>query len=82
MNWRKRFFGMKKIFLLTLLFLINTSFLFAQVGDDVPNCEGSEDPDTPCPLDTWVIVFAVIALIITTLYLYKKQESTKNLANN
>ena len=50
---------------------------FAQ-GGDLP-C-GGDDPttSTPCPLDSWVWVLALIAVIFGTIYLYRQQKITKN----
>lgn len=61
---------MKKYLLLALLLLANAYTLFAQ-GPGDPGCP---DPDN-CPIDTWVIAFAAVVLIITTVYLHKKQTS-------
>ena len=46
---------------------------FAQ-GGDLP-C-GGDDPtsNNPCPLDTWVWVLAVIAVILGAIYLQRKQK--------
>lgn len=78
---------MKKRISLVLVFLIaNTVPLFAQFigggsggggGDDGPGSApcGGADIDGGCPLDTWVIILAAIALIFTTLYLYRKQKT-------
>ncbi|MCR8557687.1 hypothetical protein KXD93_08545 [Mucilaginibacter sp. BJC16-A38] len=32
-------------------------------------------PDEPCPLDTWVIVLSVIALVFAAIHLHKKQKN-------
>jgi hypothetical protein len=63
---------MKKRIVLSLFFvLLTTVTLFAQGG--LPCGDG--DPD-------WVILFAVGALIITTLYLYRKKLAVRQLSNN
>jgi hypothetical protein len=76
MIWANVYYCLKQraIVLLTLIFafILSPVFCFAQTDPDNP-CDGS-DPFADCPLDTWVIVLAVIALIATTLYLYRKQN--------
>jgi hypothetical protein len=64
-----------KIFLgVVLLFMVNVAALYAQPTEP---CEGT-DPDTTCPLDTWVIVLAFIALIFTVIHLYRKRAAVTN----
>jgi hypothetical protein len=61
-----------KIFLGTLLLLIlNSVTLFAQPGEP---CAGV-DPDATCPLDTWVIILAVAALVFATIRLHRKRSA-------
>jgi hypothetical protein len=52
---------------------------FAQDGDGPP-CEDSDpiDAGPDCPLDTWVIILVVVALIFATIHLYRKQKSKLN----
>jgi hypothetical protein len=65
--WVKIFFG--AFFLL----MINVVVLNAQ-----PSCPCScIDPDATCPLDTWVIILAVIAFVFVTIHLYRKQSTLK-----
>jgi hypothetical protein len=59
----------KKIFPFILIFFIPI-ITFAQ-GEA---CEGT-DPLDPCPLDTWVIALVVIAGILATIHLHRKQKS-------
>jgi hypothetical protein len=66
----------KKIVYLTILtgsILLLPSISFAQ-GGDLP-C-GGDDPTTsnPCPLDTWVWMLAVVAVILGAIYLQRKQK--------
>ena len=56
---------------LLLLFILNSSVLFAQPGEPC----GETDPDATCPLDTWVIVLAIIAVIFAAYHLHRKQKS-------
>lgn len=59
--------------ILTLLFLvINTTILLAQGPLPGGDCT---DPDDPAcmPIDNGVIIFAISVLIVTTLYLRRKQ---------
>jgi LPXTG-motif cell wall-anchored protein len=58
---------------LTFAFILSPVFCFAQTDPDNP-CDGS-DPFADCPLDTWVIVLAGIALLATTLYLHRKRKT-------
>lgn len=67
---------LKKItyrFLYTFLILIATApLIYAQPGS------GGEqlpcDPDSECPLDTYVWLLAIIALIFGAVYLYRQQK--------
>jgi hypothetical protein len=63
-----------RIFLGTMLLLmLNAAVLFAQTGIGEP-CEGN-DPDSTCPLDTWVIVLAVVAVVFAVIRLRRKQQA-------
>lgn len=81
---------MKKLFLSTFLFFANIAILFADdPGGGTPSnpCGGSDidgptGTPTDCPIDTWIMVFAALALIITILYLHKKQQNAAKLCNN
>ncbi|MCC8425095.1 hypothetical protein [Mucilaginibacter sp. UR6-11] len=57
----------KRIILICLFLLAPVIKLFAQLPP-VP-C----DPDE-CPIDSWVILFALAVLTITILHLYNKQK--------
>ena len=68
-----------KVFL-TALFMLCTLMTFAQPtgpgGPGQGDCgDTTVGPDEPCPLDTWVIVLAIIALIFAAIHLYKKQNT-------
>lgn len=73
---------MKKYFLLVLLFMANAPLLFADdPGGGLP-CDGTDPDPGACPIDTWVVMFAAMVLILTTWYLYKKQKDAPPIALN
>lgn len=43
-------------------------------ADPIP-CNGADPYDTDCPLDTWVIVLVVVAVIFAVTQLHRKQKS-------
>lgn len=57
---------------LTLGFIISPAICLAQDPDNP--CNGT-DPFSDCPIDSWVIFLAGIALVATTLYLHRKQKA-------
>jgi hypothetical protein len=59
------------VFASVLILLCFPSVIFAQ---DLP-CEGGDPFSSPCPLDTWVIVLAVIAAVFAGIHLYRKQKA-------
>ncbi|MBC7400048.1 MAG: hypothetical protein H7289_08895 [Mucilaginibacter sp.] len=65
---------MKKKFILTLLFVIGSAVVVFAQG---PGPCNDADPDgVTCPIDTWVVAFAIIALLFTMLHLNRKQKNT------
>jgi hypothetical protein len=54
-----------------LLLMLNVIALYAQPGEPC----GGTDPDEMCPLDTWVIVLAIVATAYAAIHLYRKQRS-------
>jgi hypothetical protein len=69
---------MKKRAILILSFLLaNAITLFAD-GPPLPGCD---DPDD-CPIDSWVVAFAICALTITILHLYNKRKTAPQLSDN
>jgi len=64
-----------RIFFSTLLLLMfNVAALFAQSGDPNGPCGLNDDDNTNCPLDTWVVALAVVAVIFAAVHLHKKQK--------
>jgi hypothetical protein len=64
---------MRKIIFFTSLFCMPLP-LMAQGVDDLP-CGDENNPfDTPCPLDNWVFMMALIFFIATTYRLYRKRK--------
>ncbi|MEO3403140.1 hypothetical protein AAFN85_04510 [Mucilaginibacter sp. CAU 1740] len=64
----------KKIFLTTILLVVTVLSSFAQSSDPGFPCDGT-DGDAVCPLDTWVVLLALVAFAITVIHLYRKQKS-------
>ncbi|MBD1393061.1 hypothetical protein [Mucilaginibacter glaciei] len=69
----------KKILFTISIVILNISFALAQ-GDIDPNpCGGDADPEDvgacPVPLDTWVYVLVVAALIFGAYRLYKNNKA-------
>jgi hypothetical protein len=63
-----------KIFFSALFLLMLSSVLtYAQTSPGGP-CAFT-DPDNSCPLDTWVIVLAFVAVLFAALHLSRKQKS-------
>jgi hypothetical protein len=64
-----------KVITVTVFFLFSIATAFAQ---QVP-CSGDPDDDdydpNGCPLDTWVILLVVVALILTFIHLHRKRKA-------
>ncbi len=59
-----------------ILLMLNVIVLYAQPGEP---CGGNDDDGTcPSPLDTWVMVLAVVAVFFAAIYLYRKHKSQIN----
>jgi len=56
---------------LALLFIASVA-ANAQAFGDLP----CDPEDTNCPIDNWVVAFALTALIVTCLHLHKKKKIT------
>ncbi len=63
----------KKFLVALILLILNTAVLYAQPGEP---CAGT-DPDATCPLDTWVFILAIAALVLATFHLYRKSSKQK-----
>ena len=67
----------RKISLTAICLVFATLQVFAQ-GGEVPCSGDPDDPtydaDCPLPLDNWVVVLVIAALIFATLYLHRKQK--------
>ena len=57
--------------LIAVFIFLNTLNTYAQFTPPDTPCDPE---DSSCPLDTWIIVFACLALFTTTLYLLSKQK--------
>lgn len=61
-------------FLLSVCFyILLATNCFADPGDGL--CDGNDGGPDGCPLDTWVIVLAIIAVIFAAIHLHRKQKS-------
>ncbi|MES2268153.1 MAG: hypothetical protein V4520_15440 [Bacteroidota bacterium] len=60
----------KKTFTILVLLTIHT-ISYAQI---INPCGGADD-DEPCPLDTWVYVLVLIAVIYGAYKMHQKQKS-------
>jgi hypothetical protein len=58
-----------------LSLVINDCFAQGIPTDGGGPCDGDNGGPDGCPLDTWVIILILIALVFTTSHLYKKQKS-------
>ncbi len=64
--WRK--------FIAFLFVAAMPAILFAQ--DSINNnCDDHDPLDNYCPLDTWVIVLAAVAMLFAVSHLYRKQKA-------
>ncbi|RYZ97375.1 MAG: hypothetical protein EOP47_21815 [Sphingobacteriaceae bacterium] len=57
-----------------VLLLLFISFVTSRAQDPGDPCP---DPDIPCevPLDSWVIVFAIAAVTVAAIHLYRRQHA-------
>lgn len=61
----------RKIFSTTLVLIMATLSCFAQLDDP---CD-PVDNDSFCPLDTWVVILAVVAFAFAVIHLHRKQKA-------
>lgn len=73
MNTISRVKNSCKFLLVLFIYLLSTITCFADPGDGL--CDGNDGGPDGCPLDTWVFVLALIALVFTVIHLHKKQKS-------
>lgn len=56
----------------SLLLMLNAVAGFGQTSCPC----GCSEVDAPCPLDTWIVVMAAIALVFGAMHLYRKGKRT------
>ena len=61
---------------LTTLFFILTSTLTVFADDPGDPC-AIPDPDNPCPLDSWVFVLVIAAILFSCFHLYRRSQTTQ-----
>ncbi|GAA4324704.1 hypothetical protein GCM10023149_26510 [Mucilaginibacter gynuensis] len=57
-----------------LLILFMLAALNLKAADDVPLPCDNSDPDLECPIDTWVLLLAVIVLMFTFIRLARRHN--------
>lgn len=62
------------VFATLVLSIFNIALLYAQTDPGAP-CAGNDVDNTDCPLDTWVVFLAVIAVVLAAIYLHRKQKT-------
>ena len=62
-----------KIFFSTLLLLLaNVAVMYAQ--DPGEPCNGNDPDNVGCPLDTWVVLLAFVAIVFAAWHLNNKRK--------
>jgi len=70
-----------KIFFSTLLLsIVNVGLLYAQ--DPGLPCGGNDDDNNGCPLDTWVVLLAFVAIVIAAWHLNNKRKAAPVVSQN
>jgi len=63
-----------KIFFSTLLLLLtNVALIYAQ--DPGEPCNGNDPDNVGCPLDTWVVLLAIVAIVFAAWHLQKRRKT-------
>jgi len=62
----------KIVFSTLILLMFNAAFLYAQ--DPGEPCNGNDVDNTGCPLDTWVVLLAFVAIAFAARHLYKQKK--------
>ena len=61
-----------KVFFSTLLLILNIGLLYAQ--DPGEPCAGQDADLSGCPLDSWVVLLAFIAIVFAAWHLNNKRK--------
>ena len=59
-----------------VLLMLNVMALYAQPSEPC----GGTDPDATCPLDTWVVILAVVALVFAIIHLRRQRSDTNRIS--
>jgi uncharacterized membrane protein len=62
----------KIVFSTLILLMFNGALLYAQ--DPGEPCSGNDVDNTGCPLDTWVVLLAFVAIAFAARHLYKQKK--------
>jgi len=67
----------KSIIAFTIINLLTVSLTFADPGDGL--CDGNDGGPDGCPLDTWVWVLMIVAVVFTARHLIRQNKSNTSL---
>jgi hypothetical protein len=67
---------MKRKLILTLIFFA-ASIVSVFAGPGPGPCNDADPDGYTCPIDSWVVGFAVMVLLFTTYHLYQKQKNAE-----
>lgn len=65
-----------KKFALTTFILTLTATLKLYAQGSAGECGDFADPEVGCPLDSWIYIFVLAALILVSIHLYRKQKAS------